>query len=161
MADPATLPDTEGLDLVALLDLLKPIPEPEPISMWPATDAWIWLGLAVLGLLGWGAHILWRRWQANAYRRAALAELEAAGEDPAAIAAVLRRTALAAFPRAEVASLVGPDWLAFLDATSSGGFSTELGTLLTRAPYSPQPGSPDLARLARGWVRGHRREDRT
>ncbi len=154
----ADLPDTEGKNLVEMLDMLKPIPEPHPISMVPATPGWIWLGLALLALVLWLAFRARQRWQANAYRRAALAQLDAAGDDPLAIATILRRTALAAFPRGEVASLTGPDWLDFLDRTGKGGFVSEAGEVLIRAPYRSEPANPEAARLARSWIRTHKPE---
>ncbi len=64
----------------------------------PQTVGWIWLGrlvwraLFLAGLAG----CVHRR--ANAYRRAGLAALTAAGDDPARIAQIIRRTALAGFP---------------------------------------------------------------
>ncbi|MDV7144967.1 DUF4381 domain-containing protein [Tropicimonas sp. TH_r6] len=154
------LPETEGKNLIELLDMLKPIPEPEPISMFPATSGWIWLGLALAALLLWAALLARRHWRANAYRRAALAELDGVGEDPVAIAEILRRTALVAFPRAQVAGLSGDDWLAFLDDSHGGsGFASDLGEILLTAPYRQldAPETAGLHRLARSWIRTHRR----
>jgi len=150
--------DLANLNLVELLDLLEPIPEPPPIPLWPQTAGWIWLGLAVLVIAAW----LGRRWvvayRANAYRRAALRAITAAGDDPAALAAVLRRAALAGYPRAEVAGLYGEDWLAFLDQTYGGtGFREGPGRLLAVAPYASATKAPDLTSLAAEWVRRHHR----
>ncbi len=157
----AGLPDTEGRNLVELLDMLKPIPEPEPISMWPATEGWIWLGLTILALLIWAGWRARRHWRANAYRRAALAELDAAGDDPAAIAAILRRAALVAYPRRAVAGRLGADWLEFLDRTCPGaGFAGPDGERLVTAPWKAAPPSPDLARRARHWLKRHKAEGR-
>ncbi|UWQ89637.1 DUF4381 domain-containing protein [Rhodobacteraceae bacterium M382] len=151
------IPDTDGKNLVELLDMLEPIPVPDPISMWPATQAWTWLGAVVLGMALWGAWRVFQRWQANAYRRAALAELVQVGDDPAAIAAVLRRVALVAFPRKQVAALVGAEWLAFLDQTCDGaGFASATGAALVRAPYTDEQSDPNLKSLARHWIRFHR-----
>lgn len=155
----ADLPDTEGKNLVEMLDMLKPIPEPEPVSMFPATQGWIWLGLAALALLGWAGFRAWRHWRANAYRRAALAELERAGDDPAAVAGILRRAALVAFPRKEVVALLGQDWLEFLDATCPGTeFSGAPGAVLLRAPWTSEAPNPELTLRARHWLKKHRAE---
>lgn len=144
-------------NLVDLIDRLAEPGEPAPVSMVPATAGWtvlaVLLALAVLWLLWWGV----RRWRANAYRRAALAELAAAGDDPAAITAILRRTALAAWPRTRVASLHGEEWLRFLDATArGGGFVDGPGAVLAEAPYRSTGPAPGLGDLAGSWVRRHR-----
>ena len=146
-----------GKSLVELFDMLEPVPEPPSISLVPETEGWIWLGLALLAVAIW---VFWK-WQkmhrANEYRRAALAELHAAGDDPAAIAGILRRTALAAFPRGDVAALSGDDWLAFLDQHApQKGFLSDTGRAMVRAPYlaeiTPVKG---LKALASDWVRSH------
>lgn len=153
----AEQPDTEGKNLVELLDMLRPIPEPPPVSMWPATAGWIWLGLGILALATWVGWRALRRWRAGAYRRAALAQLSAAGDDPVQVAAILRRTALAAYPRRDVAGLIGDDWLSFLDQSAGmNGFSSDAGEALLAAPYRPMPAVPGLGQLARDWVRRHR-----
>jgi Ca-activated chloride channel family protein len=72
----------------------------------------------------------------------------------------VRRTALAAFPREQIAPLIGPAWLSFLDRSYSGEeFSHGVGRLLVSGPYQRMP--PDgaelqsLVRLVRRWIRGH------
>lgn len=106
-----------ALSLPELLELLEPIPEPTPISYWPETAAWGWvLAVLVCLALALGAKAL-ARWRANAYRRAALSELRGLADAPSEQAKLLRRTALVAFPRQDVASLIGDDWLGFLDRT--------------------------------------------
>lgn len=150
--------DLTKLNLVELLDLLEPVPEPTPVSLWPQTTGWIWLGLALLAAAVW----IVRRWRrqrhANAYRRAALQEIATAGNNPAVVAQILRRTALSAFPRSEVAGLHGEDWLSFLDRTYGGnGFLQGPGRLLAVAPYAQSVEAADLAPLAAEWVRRHHR----
>lgn len=148
--------DLSKLNLVDLLDRLEPIPEPPAVSFWPQTAGWIW---AVLGLVGlafvcirWGLRIH----RASAYRRAALRELAAAGSDPAAIAHVIRRTALAAFERSRVAALHGEAWLAFLDRSYGGnGFQNGPGRIIASAPYRDAPETGGLADLAADWIRCH------
>lgn len=147
----------EGTNLVELIDRLAEPPEPAAIPLTPQTTAWTVLAILAALLVLWFAWRAVRRWQANAYRRAALAELRAAGEDPVAIAAILRRAALAAWPREQVASLSGGDWLRFLDATGGNGFSDCAGHALTEAPYrSDAAPAPGLRDLATRWIRRHR-----
>ena len=146
------------LNVLKLLERLEPVPEPPPVSLWPQSEGWIWLGIAVVVGLAWLARRWLNRRRANAYRRAALNEIAAAGNDPTALAEILRRTALAAFPRADVAALHGERWLDFLDRAYGGsGFRNGPGRALATAPYARFAGPPDLAPLAVEWVRRHRR----
>jgi Domain of unknown function (DUF4381) len=143
------------------------IPLPREVGLWPQT----WVSRIAIAVLLVGAIVaLWqfvRHRHANRYRREALAELrhvESAGGTPgevlAQLSVLLRRTALAAFPREQVASLAGRAWLSFLDRTSSGRqFSDGQGRLLAIGPYQPTP--PDdaemrsLIALVRQWIRSH------
>ena len=150
--------DLSKLNLVELYDLLIAPEAPAAVSMWPQTVGWVWaLGVLVIlvGIAVW-KWVAWRR--ATAYRRAALAALAAAGDDPAAIADILRRTALVGFPRAQVAGLHGAGWLGFLDKTGSNtGFSgSDAGQALIMAPYTPQSPDARLPALAAEWIKSHR-----
>jgi hypothetical protein len=158
-------PQPQAADsLVDLLDQLQDIVEPPPVSMLPAT--WGWAVVVVL-LLAAAAVAAWawlRHRRATAYRRAALAELRALAPalergDPGSLVTLerlLRRTALAAFPRAEVATLTGDAWLAFLDRTG-GGFA-RFGPALATAAYAPAPQAVDdraVLLAARHWIARH------
>jgi hypothetical protein len=150
-------------NLVDLLDQLHDIALPPPVSMFPATWGWAVAGLLLLALLALAALAWHRHRRATAYRRAALAELRtlapALEQDEAGafarLDALLRRTALAAFPRAEVAALTGDAWAAFLDRT--GGRFGPLGPALAAAPYAPRPALDGAAaeRAARDWIAHH------
>lgn len=150
----ATAPQADSL--VGLMDQLILPPDPAPIPLTPETAGWYVLGALLLCGLGWLLRRVVLRRRANAYRRAALAELARAGEDAAAIATVLRRTALAAYPRGQVAGLTGADWVAFL--TRTGPFPEPQARALARAPYAPGGAPvPGLAQAARDWIRQHER----
>lgn len=150
--------DLSKLTLVELLDRLDPIPEPPPVSFWPQTEGWIWVGFFLIACVAWLIHRWLHNRRANAYRRAALKEIAAAGDDPAVLAKILRCAALAAFPRTEVASLYGEAWLAFLDRAYRGtGFSEGPGRVLAVAPYAPSSAATNLTTLVAEWVRRHRR----
>ena len=152
--------DLSGLDLIALLDRLEPLPEPPVVSFWPQTEAWLWVGLVGLALAAWFVRYALIRRRANAYRHAALREIALATRSPANLAEILRRTALVAYPRVEVAGLYGDDWLKFLDRTGHGSdFREGVGRAFADAPYSDtEQGaeSKQLAALAARWVRRHR-----
>lgn len=158
MADaPPTDPVAELID----------IPLPAPVSLWPQTwESRIALLVLAAGMIA-GTWWLVHRWRANRYRRAALAELrriatsqDSPADTAAALAALVRRTALGAFPRREVASLSGPAWLAFLDRSYGGtGFSRGAGQSLEAAAYQPTPPAAPQERaliaLVRQWVEAH------
>ncbi|HEX4987063.1 MAG TPA: DUF4381 domain-containing protein, partial [Burkholderiales bacterium] len=105
---------------------------------------------ALLAVAAWALWRWHRRREANRYRREALAEL-ARLEDVAGIPPLLKRTALAAWPRKEVAALSGAQWVAFLRA------SGPLADLLDDAEYSgvPVPGEQAKA-AAQRWIQEHR-----
>lgn len=171
-ADPTPVPLSPGADpLAALRDWHLP----EPIAWWPPAPGWWILGALILVLLV--ITVLW--WRARRRRsapaRAALAELDALSarladgsaqrHAVAAVSILLRRLALARYPRDQVAGLAGPAWLAFLDRTGGGGaFTQGPGQVLIERPYrrtggcDPQtPWDPaGLTALAARWIRAHR-----
>ncbi|WP_300971618.1 DUF4381 domain-containing protein [Thiocapsa sp.] len=135
-----------------------------------------WISAALfLALLLWVAGVRWRRHRRRgAAARSALrelAELRAAvradGDTRAFVAALsrlLRRLALARFPREQVAGLTGDAWLAFLDATGGGeGFRQGPGRALADLVYGatraddPPPNPDALAALAESWICANRR----
>ena len=147
----------DGLNLIELIDLLEDAPAPPPIPLTPQTWGWAVVGVVVLGVI---ALALWwavRRHRAQAYRRAALRAVAQNGTDPAMVAAILRRTALSAFPRDQVASLSGADWLRFLDQTFPGaGFAKGPGQVFAIAPFRSCAPDPAAVALARDWIKHHR-----
>lgn len=153
------IPDTEGKSLVELLEMLYPAPAPEPISMLPQTWGWAVLAACFVAVLIFGIVLALRHRRANAYRRQALVELDGCSDDSAQIALVLRRAALAAYPRAQVASLVGDDWMNFLKQSADiSQFSDSTLQALVNAPYRKGATVPGGADLARHWIKSHRPE---
>ncbi|WP_092859287.1 DUF4381 domain-containing protein [Albimonas pacifica] len=149
----------EFVSLIDLLDELRAPPPPPPVAMTPQTAGWLVVGAVLALLLGWVLLAARRRRRANAWRREALAALAQAGDDPAAVAPILRRAALALRPRAEVAGLTGAGWLAFLDATGGPGFAEGPGRALASGPYDGRGApAPGLGALAARWVRRARAE---
>ena len=155
----------DGLNLPQLLDLMHGLVMPEPVAWLPQTPGWwIVLGwlLAVLLLLAWQFA---RRRQRNRYRRDALTELRSIAaqtelgpaESAQHIAALLKRTALAAYPREDVAALYGRDWAQFLkESAGNDPQIAEAADLLAAAAYRPDVDGSVLARPARRWIRLHR-----
>ena len=155
----------DGLNLPQLLDLMHGLVMPGPVAWLPQTPGWwIVLGwlLAVLLLLAWQFA---KRRQRNRYRRDALTELRSIaaqtelgpGESAQRIAVLLKRTALAAYPRKDVAALYGRDWAQFLRESSGNDPQVaEAADVLAAAAYRPDVDGGALARPARRWIRLHR-----
>lgn len=156
------------------LEKLADIAVPPPVSWMPQTWGWALLALvaaALLLLAVWRWH---RRRVANRYRREALAELtrieqklgdaSARAEALEAMPELLKRVALAAWPRDAVASLSGGSWLAFLrkhggDKSFPEPAAQLLDDLEYRSRQTRTAVSEDDARMfaasARRWIEGH------
>lgn len=158
------------------LDRLHDIVAPPPTPWWPPAPAWYWvLGFLFVAVVVILLLALLRR-QRNRYRREALAELallEPAFDNAATRAAalgtlaeLLRRAALTAFPREEVAGLAGPAWFDLLDRTGgTTGFRAGNGAILEAAVFDPRTAvaldeakARELASLVRQWIVRHRVE---
>ena len=155
----------EGLNLPQLLDLMHALVMPEPVAWLPETPGWWivfgWL-FAVLILAAWQ---LARRRRLNRYRRDALAELRAieartevdATEFAQRVAALLKRTALVAYPRKQVAALCGSEWARFLrESANDDRQIADAAEMLAAAAYRPDADGRALCKPARRWIRFHR-----
>lgn len=148
------------------LSNLRDIVLPAPVPYWPPAPGWLILGAALLACLLALAARLAGAWRRNAYRRAALRELDAIGsaedaESAQRISAVLKRAALVAFPRAQVAPLTGEAWRAFLDRTADmNAFLRGSARRLTEISLGVAAGAdaPIIVAAAKDWVRRHRTE---
>ena len=150
------------------LDRLHDIAVPPPVSWWPPAPGWCVLGGIALVVLGSFALAGLVRWRRDRYRREALTELDRITRDPlapsslSAVAELVKRVALAAYPRDRVASLTGDAWLAFLDATGgTDAFTRGAGRVLKEAAYREDaPGDPaeilNLTGVVRHWITHHR-----
>lgn len=162
-------PSQDPASLANLHDIL----EPPPVPWWPPAPGWYAvaaLALIVASVLTWRG---WRRWRANRYRRLALLELaqlqeraEDTGREAAlrTLPALVKRTALAAFPRQEVAPLSGEAWLRFLSRTGeTEAFTRGAGRLLEAVAYEPSATTTlqteeisALFQAVRLWIRHHK-----
>ncbi len=144
----------------ASLQNLHDILVPPPAPFWPPAPAWILLLCLFIMLV---AFLLVRaviRNRRNAYRRVALAELRlaAAGPEPLPlIAALLKRTALAAFRREQVASLTGETWVSWLARTGGRAVPASVEAALKKGLYGGAATDPKaLTDFADRWIRHHR-----
>lgn len=143
----------------ASLDQLREIVEPTAVSWWPPAIGWWGLLLVLLIAGGLYAYRWYRDWIENAYRRAALKELGSANT-AADISKLLKRTALAGFPRHDIAALYGDAWCSWLQHTSSVTLSDSIRQSLYRGVFADQHAvaTKELREFAAGWIRRHRAE---
>jgi hypothetical protein len=139
-----------------------------PPPWWLAAPGWYALALVLLIIFIWSIYRLWHLYYSNRYRRAALSELtqieaEQDAHTTSRLPALLKRTALHAYSREQVAALSGEQWRGFLDQhCESKPFKAEAGDLLTKLAYHPDATrKSDLQPLlnsARVWIKRHRVE---
>jgi hypothetical protein len=149
----------------ASLKNLNDIILPEAVSWWPPAEGWYLLSAVLVVVLAWIAFRSIRRWRENRYRRQALvllnqlkrAHIESAWRE---IPELLKRTALAAFPRDLVASSCGANWTQFLHRTAPRmALEPGAAALLERMAYAT--GDPDKAEVeqlfisAEAWIKYH------
>lgn len=135
------------------LSNLRDIVIPDAPAIWPlAPGLWLALGMVALTLF----LIIWQ-WRAarmrNAYRKAGLLLLSEA-KTVHDVSVVMKRVALAAFPREQVASLYGEDWAAFLQETCPRTSFHEIAEIDENADSLQ-----NLMQLAGTWIRHHRVAD--
>ena len=146
------------------LQNLNDIVAPAPVAWWPPAPGWYALAVLLLLLLTWWGFRGLRSWPQGRYRREALQSLKGISESgPLAAAALpdlLKRVALSAWPREEIAGLVGHEWHRFLDrAAGTDRFEGEAGRRLEQAAYAPdrlaEDDFRDLCADVDWWIRHH------
>jgi hypothetical protein len=158
------------------LAALKDIHLPEAISVWPPALAWWLVCAALLLTLALGLYYGLKNYRKQAYRRAALKALVQLEQDTmqpgysllkdrsleSSLVHLLKRTALSAYPRSDVARLIGHEWLIFMDNKASmNAFNTELGRRLLDNRFAPQPQRLDAAtasqllQITKQWIKKH------
>jgi hypothetical protein len=142
----------------ASLDNLRDIVEPAAVSWWPLASGWYILFAILLTVCVALAYRAWRNWRANTYRRAAQLELQLA-TDIAQVSEVLKRTALVAFPRTDVASLAGAAWSDWLGQTIGEQVPAPVRESLTLGVYAETEGTnvADVSAFAAHWIQQHTR----
>ena len=156
-----------------LVEDLAPIAEPEIVSAWPQTVGWQAIAVILVIYSIRKLYLIWRAYQRNAYRREALAWLQAL---PAysdlqqqniyrQLPALLRKTALYAFGREVVSPLSQQQWEQWLDQQCTGcDFSEQFSSQLHALAYAPAPDfSTTQMRALQNhiglWIKQHRRLD--
>lgn len=138
----------------ASLNDLHDIVMPEPVSAWPPAPGW-WFIFLLIVLTAAALFLRWfRQYRNNVYRRAALAELEAA-ESAAAAAEILRRTALAAYPREDIVPLQGEAWFQWLETTGSLPMPEPAKNAITNIYTESSTGSEELKQFTKKWIIKH------
>ena len=127
------------------LAALRDIHVPAAPEFWPPAPGWIAVACLVIAAAVVAMAIAVRRWRAGRFRREALAALRSlrarhgAGVPDTEIATELsvlvRRVALARWPREDVAGLTGDRWMAWLETTLPG-IEASARTALLDAPYA-------------------------
>ena len=141
------------------IERLHDFVQPPPPSWMPQTIGWyIVFALAAL-VLAWQALKWYRAWRKDRYRRQALAEL--ANTSPEQLSALLKRTAMSAWPRSRVASLTGGEWLRFLnDSADKPLFEASPANSIEDTAFGKTPLSraeaDELRRTSGEWIRRHR-----
>ena len=148
-----------------ILQQLRDIHLPQPISVWPLAPGWyvtaVIVGILVVVL---GAY-LYRVWRRLKRRRTILRELHQlksqqgdreTAEIIADLSGLLKRVAIYCFPKHAVAGLIGKAWLQFLnDKGRTQDFSQTEGELLVSAAYQKSENiNPEkLFVLVEKWIR--------
>lgn len=157
----------------ASLQNLNAIVLPAPVDWWPLAYGWYVVFGIVLIAIGWFGYRWVQHWISNRYRRAALQELQLLAEDIQSevkrdaclrqIPILLKRTALSAYPREQVASLSGQDWFDFLNSNArKPSFTASTLNTLDKISYSSgELGEIDtqaitaLLNASRQWLNHH------
>ena len=155
-----TYADKWGNDSLAGIVEVQP---PPVVSWYPTTPGWLGIVVVLLALLGYVLARRMVRYRKNAYRRAALVELDHLVSDArfSGIPKLLRRTALYAYRRPQVAAPLRAEWETWLDAHCPGSsFATRYRGSLSQLGYQAGHTIPNQDLVAIGqhaahWIRHH------
>jgi len=146
---------------------LKELAYPDPVPFLPLTPGW-WVLAAVLFLFA--CYLFWwakQHRQRNAYRRSGIAHLRhlsASKDNLDQLPFILRKAALVAYPRADVASLSGEAWRQWLNQSAGREVFSEaqasmLDVLAYQSGGNSRVAAADADRLLHAgisWMRLHR-----
>ena len=150
------------------LSTLRDIHLPHSISQWPLAPGWYLIAVLVISLLATLVFFVRKAYTFARPKREALRLLTNYQNSyesdmnsqvtSAQISLLLKRVALAYFPREKVASLQGDDWIFFLNQTAKKVNFEEVRAELIEMPYQ-SPKDCDLGLLfemTRQWIRQRR-----
>lgn len=152
------------------LDKLHDIIVPEPILLWPATPGWLILLALIISIVIPLLVVARKSYLAARYRREALSELKAirqienSQQQMQQLLALLKRTALSAYPRDQVASLTGLAWWDFLSRQSGLDLSSRFLQNEMLTVYNPEfiPSKESTERvfiMVNNWIKQHKRDE--
>ncbi|WP_411991633.1 DUF4381 domain-containing protein [Agarivorans sp. DSG3-1] len=122
----------------------------------PAVGWWV-LAVALVLLLALSLFAAWRYKQLCKPRQEALQALKQQPMNLAGTNQLMKRLALSYYPRQQVASLSGKDWLSFLDSTYSGKQHAfiELQSQWQQQLYAADAPAldEDIAKLCKKWIK--------
>ncbi len=146
---------------------LRDIHLPDYVSIWPLAYGW-WVLIAVIIITGSLAVFFYLRNKKRKLSAITLARAEflnifneyEKNRDSLKfikqVSVLFRRLSISLFPRTEVASLTGDNWLEFLDSKISGKpFTQGKGRIIIEAPYRQNIESDDVNEFiqhSRDWV---------
>ena len=148
------------------LSQLHDIHLPAPIGWWPLAPGWYLLA-ALTVLIGFSLFFMIHRAYSNGRaKRQALRELAQFEQQyqqdtnsqlaSARLSELLKRVALAYYPRTQVAGLRGEAWIAFLNSTGKGLNFNSVRVQLLELPYQPiipRSNLHLLFKLTRKWIK--------
>jgi len=152
-------------DQTPSLAQLRDIHLPEPVSWWPLAPGWLLVFFSLIILIFLGIYLLHRHYKNNRPKRQALKLLSQYYQQykennnthrtSARLSELLRRVALAYYPRDRVAGLQGEEWIEFLNNTVKDINFNEVKELLLEHPYQheTQTSLEPLFSYVNAWIK--------
>ena len=143
---------------------LRDIHLPEAISWWPLAPGWWFLIALVSAILIYGLMHLIKRYQKRLYRRQAIRHLREienlqGQHQLVELFALLKRTAISAYPDLSLANLSPKAFIEFLKTTCKKPIFQHMPDNLDTMLYAEQaqitPTAKDLCSSARLWIKRH------
>ena len=163
--DLPALEELEKLPLYELISMLDDVNAGQSISYVPSTPVWPWIFLGISLMAAFFGFRLLKHLRKERYRKLACLEIESLADlkGPAfviQVSQIMKKTALTAYPRKQIAQLHGQKWLRFLELSCKGTqFTQGIGQALAASSYMPvaDVDEKELGVLAKKWVKTHKR----